>query len=521
MPDGSQTSSTTLAPLSSLGQEDQSLLQSLIVTNLSSSGYDLTPTQKTTYQDPDKAKSIQNQIDGTQAQLDSINADLKANPPAKGAKDPRTTQASKLTSTLYSQKNQLNGLSSTTYTDYSVKKTPDARVTDAITKYGADSPEAKAAQAQITQETVDKATAMAGVESTYLTKLQKYVNGDMSYTPEQAAQVDAYVAPVKDVINKTADDMMKKYGDDDAALKTQLDKVSDAIDKTGFDISSALQAASIQMDKSGKDLNAVLDGVNSSTEAKFKFQYDLTAQQIDKSVDQQAAMLGLPPGSDAANFQKAKLKSDTFTSLQLQLANQVATGKMNVAEQVAAGKQQISFANVNLASTQGAKKEAVAGENLSITANTQQKEESLKSSVGSAMVGLEQTKQNTLANLAYGGIPGQLGAATGAQNTAISQAGATQAQGVAAGAPVTSLLGAQYGLQMAQPTTTQTSSPSFLSSLGSVVGMGAGIAGAALSGGATLAGGAAASAAGAATSAASGGGSSIFNFGNLASNFHT
>ena len=378
---------------------------------------------------------------------------------------------------MYKQKNDLNSLPSTTYTKYDVQKKPDPRVQDAIDKYGADSQEAKDAAATVKQEGVTQATAMASVKADYLSKMQKFVNGDMSYTADQAAQVDAYVAPVKDVITKTASDLLSKYQGDDVALHEAVDKIGTAIDQTGFDTQSALEAAGVQIEQNGKDLNAVLDEVNSSTQAKFKFQQDLMFQQIDKQVSQQAAMLGLPPGSAAENYQKAKLKNDTFTSLQLQLAEQTAKGKLGVAEQVASGKQQISFSKVALASSQGQKKEDLAKQNLAITGNTQAKEESLQSSVGSALVGLEESKQNTLKNLAYNGIPQMLGVAQGGASFQTNQAGAQQQQNLAGMSPVAGQLAPEVARQTTEATTTQTSSPSFLSTLGSIVGMGAGVAG--------------------------------------------
>ena len=94
MSDDTTTTSTKTAPLSAEGQQWQSLLTGLITSNLDESGFSLNPTETTEYEDPSKSKSLQNQIDGTQAQLDQLSADLKSNPPPRGSegKDPRQKQ---------------------------------------------------------------------------------------------------------------------------------------------------------------------------------------------------------------------------------------------------------------------------------------------------------------------------------------------------------------------------------------------------------------------------------------------
>jgi len=375
---------------------------------------------------------------------------------------------------------ELSGMEQTTYTKYDVKKKPDPRVQDAINKYGEGSPQVKAMEDQIFQEEVQKAEAMAGVEKEYLTNLKKYVSGDMSYTPEQEAQIDKYVGPVKDLIVKNVDNLMTKYGENELELKQGFYDISAEIDRTGFAVLDALKAADIQTDKNKTDLLTVLRDVNRSTEAKFKFEQDLLFQQIDEQAAQQAAFLGLPPGSMAENMQKAKAKQDVFRQLQLELADQEMKGRMGIEEKTQAEKRQITLSRVALAASQGEKKEAVAKGIVGVTEEYGKKEEDLLNAKGNALLELEQKKQDELKNLAYGNIPNILQIASGAKSFEQQYKTGEQAYNIAGMAPVAGQLGVEQQRQFAETTTTteMKKSPGFMDIFSDIIGTAAAGAGA-------------------------------------------
>jgi len=244
-----------------------------------------------------------------------------------------------------------------------------------INQYGEGSPEVTAMEESIFQEDVFKSEQMAGIERKTLENITKYVNGDLSYSDEQKGQVDKLYGGVKTGINKLKDDLFAQFGESDAAIREEFGKVAAEIDKTGFAVGDALNAAVLQVDKSGANMFEVLEKVNKSTEAKFAFQQDLMFDEIDKNVNQQNAMLGLPPNSEAAQYQKAKMKQDTLTGMQLQLHEQELRGKMGIQGGMEDSKQKISLSRVALASSQGEKKEGLAKDLVSLTASTAQKKE--------------------------------------------------------------------------------------------------------------------------------------------------
>lgn len=461
--DDTQTTTNRTAPLSDLGQSYQSLLQGLIMQNLQTSGYDIKPNTKTTYKDQAAADQLQQQI-----------AKLSDSTGGRGNMQQQILQA------------KLDAMPKSDVTTYNVTKIPDPRVQAAIDQYGAGSPQANAVTQQIQQEKVNQASALSTVNQDYLKNLTKLVSGDLSYTDQQKKQVDAYFAPIKSIIMDTGTKLMSQVGDNSAALGMKLQDISHQIDLTGFNVGDTLKAASIQVDKNQGDLLSVLQKVNSSTEANYKFQQDLMFQQVDKQAAQQNALLGLPPNSQLEQYQRAKMRVDASTQLALQLNQQEATGALQIAGQTAADKKQIAFSYVTLAESQGAKKENVASEAYNLATQTFGKQEAIQGAQQNALINLQQGEQNQLLSTAYGNLPQLIAAGQGGIGFQQNQAAQLQQMQLAGMGPTTGQLGFQNQLQLANNTTTQTTSPGFMSTLGSALGMAGGVAGAALTGGASL-----------------------------------
>jgi len=484
---GSSTTETVeTAPLSPEGRKMEAAQLSLMLANLDDSGYSYNPKEVTEYTDSGKASQVQGRIDTGNARINEIQADIDANPysapPGSRGMDPRQAQLQRARGQVYSAEDELNGMEQTTYTDYQIEKMPDPRVQNAINQYGADSPEAAAMEEEIFQEDVFKSEQLSGIERKTLENVTKFVNGDLSYSDEQKTQVDTLYGGVKGAINTLKDDLFKQYGETDKDLRAGIGKVADEIDKTGFDVLDALKAAELQIDKSGANLFSVLQEVNQSTEAKFKFQQDLLFDQIDTQVNQQNAMLGLPPNSEAGQYQKAKMKQDTLTGMQLQLHEQELRGKMGIQSDMEGGKQKISLSRVALASAQGEKKEGIAKDLLSVTAATAQKKEGTLAATGEALLGLEAQKAAELKNLAYGNLPSMIGAGQGAQAFDKQMTGADQAINQGAMSPFTQQLGVEQARSMAETTTTTSKNNGFMDAFTGILGAGASGAGAVMGG---------------------------------------
>ena len=490
---GSSTTETIeTAPLSPVGREMQAGMTQIMLANLEDSGYSYSPKEVTEYTDPAEATKRQNKYDRITDEI----ADMEANAPTfrqvpGGGKSREETQYDQ---SMASKRNQLrqaesdlDNLDSTTYTDYQIEKLPDPRVQNAINEYGADSTQVKAMEETIFQEDVFKSEQLAGIERKTLENVTKFVNGDLSYTDEQKGQVDKLYGGVKSSINTLKNDLFSQYGETDAALREGFASVSDQIDKTGFAIEDALQAAEVQINKSGASLFSVLEEVNRSTEAKFKFQQDLMFEQIDTQVNQQNAMLGLPPNSEAAQYQKAKMKQDTLTGLQLQLHEQELMGKMNVQQGMEGSKQKISLSRVALASSQGDKKESLANKLVGVTAATAQKKEGTLAATGEALLNLEGQKAAELKNLAYGNLPGMIAGGQAAQGFDFQMTGAQQGVNANAMSPFERQLAVEQARSMKETTSTTESQGSFMDAFTGLVGTGAAAAGAVMSGGASMA----------------------------------
>jgi len=482
--ESSQTTTVETGELSARGREYDSLLQGMIFAQLDESGYMYEGKEVTEYDDPSKAKQVQSQIKVTESQYANLEQEIQANPYRGLGTDPRVAQLNRLRSQKLQQESELAGLGQTTYVKYDIAKKPDPRVQDAINKYGEGSPEVKMVEDQIFQETVTEAETYADVGAKFLDNLKKYVSGDYSYTEEQAQQIEKYIAPVRDTILTNVDALMKEYGDNEVKLTQGFNEVMKEIDKTGFAVLDALEAAAIQVDKSKTNLLSVLQDVNKSTEAKFKFEQDLLFEKIDKQAAQQAALLGLPPGSMAENLQKAKAKQDVFTQLQLELAEREQTGRLNIESQAEADKKNISLSRVALAASQGEKKEGVAKGILGITETYAGKREDLLGAKGNALLALEQQKQEELKNLAYGNIPNILSIATGAKTAAQQEKATDQTFNIASMAPVGTQAALEQQRTFAETTTntTTSSSPGFLDVFSGLVGTGAAATGAVMTG---------------------------------------
>ena len=490
---GSSTTETIeTAPLSPVGREMQAGMTQIMLANLEDSGYSYSPKEVTEYSDPAEASKVQNKYDRITDEI----ADMEANAPTfrqvpGGGKSREETQYDQ---SMASKRNQLrqaesdlDNLDSTTYTDYQIEKLPDPRVQNAINIYGEKSPEVAAMEAEIFQQDVFKSEQLAGIERKTLENVTKFVNGDLSYTDEQKGQVDKLYSGVKTAITTLKDDLFSQYGETDTELRAGIGKISEQIDKTGFDVVDALNAAVIQIDKSGASLFSVLEEVNQSTEAKFKFQQDLMFEQIDTQVNQQNAMLGLPPNSEAAQYQKAKMKQDTLTGLQLQLHEQELMGKMNVQSGMEDAKKKISLSRVALASSQGEKKEGIANKLLGVTAQTTAKKEGELSVTGQALAQLESQKANELKNLSYGNLPNMIGAGQGAQGFDFQMTGAQQGVNSNAMSPFERQLAVEQARSMTETTSTKESSGSFMDAFTGLVGTAAAGAGAVMSGGTSMA----------------------------------
>jgi len=487
----SSESTTTVetGELSERGETLNALFTELMLENLKEYGnYDITPKTTTKYADEGKAGSLQEQIASLDTDIAKLQDSAASTPASTDSKNRGTAAGSSSDAQIYNltqQKiklqNELNGIPQTTFTEYDLQKKEDPRVLDAIEKYGEAAPEVTQMRESIKSEELDRVNSIAEVNKNYLNNLVKLSKGDYSYTQEQADQIDKYIAPVKDLIYSTSQDLLDKYGQSDALLRSELDNLYTEIDKTGFAISDALEAASVQYEKSGSTLFDTLKGVNDSNYTRAKFEFDLLSEKADQKSAQQAAMLGLPPGSEAEKVAAAKIKSDALSQIQLELNVREAQGALGIQQFVEEGKTKISLSKVALEEAQGGKKEGVAKQIFDVAAMTSAKEESAIGARGNALIGLENQNQSMLQNAAFGGLPSLLqGSAAGLSFDQGQQVAGMNMNSTLMN-PVGQQLSVEQQRQFAETTTNSKQSKSFLDAFTDIIGAGSSIAGAAMS----------------------------------------
>jgi len=487
-------SKSKTAPLSAEGREWDSIFQNLFMQTLDQGGYDPIPTEKTEYADQARGTTLDAQIKDYQRRLDEIYAKEGKTPkrpvfmPGGGRfgiekeRGQSSVEAEKkdLMKKIDKAQKELDGLGKVTYTDYTLKKREDARVLDAISKYGEGSPEVATARSQIKQEELSQAQTLADVNSNYLKSLKKFVSGDFSYTDQQKQQIDTFVGPIKDVILKTTDDLFAEAARTNTNVGEAINKLSFEIDRSGYDISDALQAAQIQVEKSGDTLLGVLEKVNTSANDKARFEFDLMSKQIDQQTARQAALLGLPPGSMAEKNQALAMKASALKSIELGLAEDFQNKALGIVGETEAGKKSISLARVQLAENQGAKRENVSSIGIGLAESFGAKKEAITGVRGDALIQLEQQRQGQLQATGQGNLPEILAAGQsglGFQDAKLAgQIGLTQ--GILG--PASHALDIEKQRTFAEATNksknTQTSTPSLFSSILSGVSAAAGLA---------------------------------------------
>lgn len=485
----STTTSTKTADLSDRGQMYDSLLQQMIVDNLKTiGGYNVTPKKKTRYADEGQASALQKKIADLDAQIASqpkgsrsigqagMSRYLQGGNNLPGGLSDRSINisgGSDLQSQRDSLQRQLDSLDKTETTDFDLSKAEDPRVQAAIDRYGDNAPEVQKIRESVKVDAQQKVENNASIEREYLKNLNKLVSGDFSYTPEQEASIDQYIGPIKNVIKRTTDDLINQYGHSDKELRSALNDVSASIDKTGYATLDALAAADVQYEKSGQNLMDVLKKVNEDSTAKAKFEFDLLSQQADQKASSQAALLGLPPGSQSEKMAAMKMKTDALKSIQLDLNQKESQGALQIQSGVETGKTNIALSRVSLAQAQGEKKEGVAKTALDLTGLLNQKIESAIGARGNAEIALEQQKQSMLGNI----IPN----AVAAGQAGIGFQKDLRASDIAAAnsllAPVQHNLDIEQQRTFAEATTTQKQNKSFLDSFTDILGAGASVAG--------------------------------------------
>lgn len=468
------TSKSKTAPLSAAGESADSAIAAMFEYNMAEYGnVDIIKTPTTKYADQSKADQYNKQIDFYNAELQKIDMDLKDNPAktsgykgGSSTSDSRLKRKQEIEKKLFKAQDGLAGIQQITFDSYEFKEKEDIRVTDAREKYGEDSAEFQSMQKSIQQEKVDRVASYAEVETNFLKNLKIATSDD-----ELGKMTAKWFGPIKETINVMANSLLSQANETDVSLREELGKINQAIDQTGLEFDSALEAAAVQIENSGETMMNVLSKALSSREEKYKFELDYLNNQADKKAAQLGALYGYPPGSPQERAQAEKMKQDNLTAVSLEMASMEAEGALGIQAETEAGKKQLSLANVDFVLSQGSKKEELAKTSFDIAANTANKKENILANKYSSLLGVDNAEQQIRTSGFFGVAP----TATGAMAFDQNQAGSNVALSNQLMAP----MNAQWNIEQqrtfaeAKNKSTQTSSPSIFSAISSGLGMGA------------------------------------------------
>lgn len=493
------TEKATYAPLSARGEEYDALFTEMLIETLREfGGYDITSTQKTKWADESKANALQDQIASLQSDIEAARSRIEQSQAAVSSstsvkfQDPYTARRAtsadeaeikRLQRQIDLKREELGNIPKVTYNDFDLVKREDPRVLQAIERYGADSQEVTAIRNQLKADEIDAIVAEENIQKTFLKNLQKFTNGDYSYTPEQAAQVDQFIGPVKNVLNASIDRLIGMSEQLGADLGLELDNLVTEIDKTGIDVLDALKAAEVQYEQSGATLMESVRRANESSYNRAKFEFDLLSRQADQQAAQQGALLGLPPGSMAERTMAAQMKTDALRMLELDAAERDANAAFQIEGMTQEGKQKISLSRVALAEAQGGKKEEVGRYRFNLASALKDEKFGLERGREDALLQLEQARQGELKNVALGGLPALINAGAGGLGFLQDQRSVGQANAMGLLAPVTQQLGVEQARQANEATRTSETKKgaSFLDAFTGILGTTAGAVGAGFS----------------------------------------
>jgi len=453
--------------LSPVGRQWENLYTQITLANLDEfGGWDINPVQKYEYKDRRKSARWEGEIQKAQEEIDEIQKDLEANPARDN--DPRLNEIKNLENKIQNAENQLSNLEVTSYTDYQLTKEEDPRVKDLIDKYGEESDQVKNMRAEIEGEKVFEAETMAKIEHDYLHNVQKYVSGDYTYSDEQEQMVEQFIGPIRDTIKSATQEIMDMAQMGGDKMREGLTELRNEINRTGYDVLDALEAAEVQIQQSGETLLGTLQWVNQAAENKAKFEFDLLAQQADQQAAQQGALLGLPPGSMTEKVAATNAKNQALKSVLLNLELDKMERTMGIVSDIEGEKRSIGLSKVMLAEAQGAKKERAAELGLGITEKVTDRMMEAASAEQAALLQLEQQKSGQLFNLASGNLPAMI--QTGQSGIAFQPKMTSANIGISQQLmqPISGALGTEQQRTFAEATKTTTTrdSPSMFSNIG-------------------------------------------------------
>lgn len=522
MGSSSKTSKTELPPPTEEELKAMAQQSALIEFYANEAGYEMSEKKVATYENPALVETYQKTVDDLSTRISEIDAQI-----AQYQKSSNSTNSAKIQQ-LTNEKQKLGGQlnqansnlqsemkkATTTY-DYDFIEKPDPRV-EKLQQEGKRA-EAEALKQELSQKKLDQLDQEDRINSAYLDAVEKLVTGDFSITAEQEAQAkqfgELYKEPImaalsqlKSEIGLTADQTFSSLKKEEAQVMTNKSAISGALNQlesrikqTGLDVEDALVEAEARANQNGIDMNSALD-LSIETSRKLA---ENNLFEVTKDIRVKNARLASATGRATTDSNLVERLNqevlDVVKSTELNLANMAATGKLQVSEKTADALMGIADYRVNLRSTQGQKLEGLDLTRAQMEENTGNQLSAIRGKETQATID-KGLKLEDVARMRAGVEEAGSKVSTGlrlnaAQPTTILEAGGaaintlntldtsvTQSWMDRANQNVSQQIASEQGIRKAQPTTTETSSPSIFEGIMSSIGVGASGAGSILGG---------------------------------------
>lgn len=332
-------------------------------------------------------------------------------------------------------------------------------------RYGADSPQYRAAYEAYQQREIAKEKSEQNIDRLILDRTQKLLKGDYSLNEGEQQFLDQLLGPMKQAA-LNAVGYIESAQTKDQGIGLALENFGKQIQQTKMNMGDALIALEDRVKQTGQDMTQALDDeIEISRQLTQMGLEDFTSQQR-LAISNQAAALGRSPSDPKFQLDLQSVVNREIERTGLEFGRFAASERRDIAERTGAGLEDAQRLRLGIEERTGAGMEGIAQARVGYA------EEAARMR-GQSEMALAENAGNIRSNLAYGLPPQMVGLGTqvGGYQQAIEQ---QRLNNLAQGGyqmPV-GLYGTRAQERYLQPTTTTRTSQSVGSILSGLVGMG-------------------------------------------------
>jgi hypothetical protein len=475
----SQTSQTTIPEPTPEERALLGLSNTMMQAYLESSGFEVTRTQQS-FEDSDEGKSFANQRQQLQQQIDDLNSRISeassqttSGGPGKAVGRGDYDAISQLNNGkngLYAQMNQLEEKEREARAEfkpainYATREKADFETEEIRKKFGADSPQYREAYERYSQNKINTEKTDNDIKSLLAQKTKKLLSGDYGLNAGEQAFMDELLGPMKEA-GLNAINYIESAQTSDQGIGKALTAFADQIKQTGMDMGDAVLALENRVRQTGVDMNTALDEEVATTRELNRMGVEDYTSAQRRQISSQAALLGRSPTDPEFQNQLQDLATRAITQSNLQVGAMAADKRIGIASQTGQGLENAQNIRLGIAERTGQGLEGVAQARVGYADEAAH----MKGQLDTSLAGQESSIRS---NLAYGLPPQQVGMGMDVANfqNALNQ---QRLQNIQTGysLPMNTYNTAARE-RMAQPTTTQTSTPSVAGTITGMIGAG-------------------------------------------------